>query len=259
MGVLEDGIRQRIENLKLVLLEKTLVPAPDGSRAEPVAIEDLEGVREVAAPGGRCLAIEKPADSYVRIDDLRTAARKLLGAGRAQPSFVFLDLETTGFSSTPLFLAGTLYEHEGRLTVAQFLARDYSEEAALIGIVDDLLSRFACCITFNGKSFDMPYIRERAKYNRLDLKAAPEQFDLLHHARRMWKHRLPNCRLVTLEWHVLGRRRLGDVPGWEVPCIYHDFVHTNDARRLRGVLRHNLVDVLSMAELLIRLAEANTC
>jgi uncharacterized protein YprB with RNaseH-like and TPR domain len=142
---------------------------------------------------------------------------------------------------------------------SSILRQPYSEEAALISIVDDLLSKFAFCITFNGKSFDMPYIRERAKYNRLDLKAVPEQFDLLHHARRMWKHRLPNCRLVTLEWHVLGRRRLGDVPGWEVPCIYHDFVHTRDARWLRGVLRHNLVDVLSMAELLIRLAEANTC
>jgi uncharacterized protein YprB with RNaseH-like and TPR domain len=64
---------------------------------------------------------------------------------------------------------------------------------------------------------------------------------------------------VTLERHILGRNRIGDVPGWEVPCIYHEFVHTKDARRMRGVLRHNLVDVLSMAELFVSLAEATIC
>jgi uncharacterized protein YprB with RNaseH-like and TPR domain len=175
------------------------------------------------------------------------------------PSYVFLDLETTGFSSTPLFLAGVLFPEDGRLKIVQLLARDYSEESALITMLDETLMRFTSCITFNGKSFDVPYIRERAKYHRVELKASPQQFDLLHPARRMWKHSLPNCRLVTLEWHILGRRRIGDVPGWEVPCIYHEFVHTKDARKLKDVLRHNLVDVLSMAELFVSLAGATRC
>jgi uncharacterized protein YprB with RNaseH-like and TPR domain len=257
--MLEDAIRQRIESLRLVLVEKSAVQAAKVSGVQPVPIEDLGGVREVSGPGGCCLAVEKPVEDCVRVDDLQAAAAMLLGTNGKAPSFVFLDLETTGFSSTPLFLAGTLCVRQGRLKSIQFLARDYSEESALIAVVDDLLSKFAFCITFNGKSFDIPYIRERAKYNRVGLRAAPGQFDLLHHARRMWKHRLPNCKLVTLEWHILGRRRLGDVASWEVPCIYHEFVHTKDARRLREVLRHNLIDVLSMAELLIRLAEAKTC
>jgi uncharacterized protein YprB with RNaseH-like and TPR domain len=49
---------------------------------------------------------------------------------------------------------------------------------------------------------------------------------------------------------------MGDVGGWEVPGIYHDFVHTGDTRRLRQVLAHNLMDVLSMAQLMVSLAEA---
>jgi uncharacterized protein YprB with RNaseH-like and TPR domain len=138
----------------------------------------------------------------------------------------------------------------------QYLARDYSEERVLLGLLDELMGRFDTCVTFNGKSFDMPYIRDRAKYHGVSLAASPEQYDLLHVARRRWKERLPDCRLVTLETHILGRHRVGDVPGWEVPCIYHDFVHTKDARRLRGVLRHNLIDCISMAQLFIRLAEA---
>jgi hypothetical protein len=226
--------------------------------------------------GGRCGVIEKSIDEHIQVGALRSAAQKLLvpdchdaglrqsgrcEEGRADrppvtPSLVFLDLETTGFSSTPIFLAGTVFEHEGAMRSLQYLARDYSEERALLGLLDQLISRFDVCVTFNGKSFDMPYMRDRAGYHGVSLGASPEQYDLLHVARRRWKERLPDCRLVTLETHILGRRRIGDVPGWEVPCIYHDFVHTKDARRLSGVLRHNLIDCISMAQLFISLAEA---
>jgi len=257
--VLEEEIRQRIANLRLVLLERSKPRVGGRPPVRPVAIGDIEGATEAENAFGKYLAIDKAADDYVRTEALEVAARILLGEGRTVPSFIFMDLETTGFASTPLFLAGTALRHDGGTRCIQFFARDYSEERAVISALDELLARHDFCITFNGKSFDMPYLRERAKYHRVDLRSSPAQYDLLHVARRMWKHRLPDCRLVTLERHILGRNRIGDVPGWEVPCIYHDFVHTKDARRIRGVLRHNLVDVLSMAELFVSLAEATTC
>jgi uncharacterized protein YprB with RNaseH-like and TPR domain len=219
-----------------------------------VSVELLEGAVQVESGLGRCLSIERSVGHCVRKPDLRVAVEALAGAG-TRPGYVFLDLETTGFSSTPLFLAGTMFEKDGSLVCNQLLARDYSEERALVGALDGLLGGFDVCITFNGKAFDMPYLRERAKYHRMGLRAEPGHLDLLHLARRAYKDRLPNCRLTTLERHVLGRARSGDVPGWEVPCIYHEFVHTGDARRLMGVIRHNLLDVVSMAELLICLAE----
>ena len=52
---------------------------------------------------------------------------------------------------------------------------------------------------------------------------------------------------------------MGDVASWEVPCIYHEFVHTKDSGKLIGVLRHNLVDVVSMAELFIILSGVKAC
>jgi hypothetical protein len=255
----ERDIRDRITALKLALRGGVRERRPRGRRNEgrdegPVSVADLDGAREVETDLGRCLLIEKAVGGNVDPAVLGDAVCGL-AAGDAGPRYIFLDLETTGFSSTPLFLAGTMFEKEGRLVCTQLLARDYSEERALVGMLDRLICEFDVCVTFNGKSFDMPYLRERAKYHRLKPTCAPEHLDLLHHARRKWREDLPNCRLTTLEWHILGRRRIGDVPGWEVPCIYHDFVHTNDARRLVGVIRHNLLDVVSMAELLICLAE----
>jgi hypothetical protein len=74
--------------------------------------------------------------------------------------------------------------------------------------------------------------------------------DLLHAARRRWKTALPDCRLQTLELHVCGRRRFGDVPSEEVPGLYHDFVRRGDPYRLIPVFHHNLLDVVTMAEIL---------
>ncbi len=257
--MLEEDIRRRIANLRLMLLENLTQPGLERPEARHLAIDDIEGVTEAENRFGTYVVIEKPAEDYVRTCDLEEAARIHLGEGRSAPSFVFMDLETTGFSSTPLFLGGTAFIRDGAVRCTQMLARDYSEERAVIRALDEILARHEFCVTFNGKSFDVPYLRERAKYHKVELVSAPQQFDLLHAARRKWKHSLPNCRLVTLERHILGRRRIGDIPGWEVPCIYHEFVHTKDARRIRGVLRHNLVDVLSMAELFVSLAEATIC
>ncbi len=255
--MLSDSIRSRIESLRLSLLEKNRVTRLASGKGR-VRLEDVGDFVEVTNQHGKCVLIERQVDQYVSAKTLQAAARVLLGKDDSN-DYIFLDLETTGLASTPLFLAGTLYESDGALVVGQLLARDYSEEASLISHLDCLLDAYQTCITFNGKAFDLPYVRERAKYHRIDIKASPEHFDLLHHARRRWKHQLPNCRLMTLEWYILGRRRLGDVASWEVPCIYHDFVHTKDADRLLAVLRHNLVDVLSMAELFINLSEGRSC
>jgi uncharacterized protein YprB with RNaseH-like and TPR domain len=256
--VLDEEIKRRIESLRLVLLREALMRPDARSDVGGVSPEDLVGASEVSGRWGRCLVIRKEVTDYIDGGALERAGQSLLDSNSSRQA-VFLDLETTGLAATPMFLAGTLFERDGRLVATQLLARDYSEERALIGVLDDLLKGFSHCITFNGKSFDMPYIRERAKYHKITLEAQPLQFDLLHHARRMWRRRLPNCRLATLEYYILGRRRSGDVAGWEVPCIYHEFVHTKDARRLKGVLRHNLIDVLSMAELFACLAEARGC
>ena len=74
--------------------------------------------------------------------------------------------------------------------------------------------------------------------------------DLLHPSRRTWKGRLVDCRLQTLERYVCRRRRFGDVAGADVPGLYHDFVRRGDAYRMIPVFHHNLLDVITMYEIL---------
>jgi uncharacterized protein len=74
--------------------------------------------------------------------------------------------------------------------------------------------------------------------------------DLLWHARRHYGDRLPNCRLVTLEEHILHMHRVDDVPGYQIPDLYRRFVRKQDARMLLGILEHNALDLISLSRLM---------
>ncbi len=170
-------------------------------------------------------------------------------------SGLFLDLETTGLAATPVFLCGLLSASGGEMTFRLLLARDYSEEAALLEAVAAEVLRRPAVITFNGKSYDLPFLRERSGRLRTTQCRPDSHFDLLHPARRRWADRLPDCRLKTLEWHILGRRRGGDIEGSEIPEIYHRFVRDQDPRQLIRVVAHNLHDLYTLAELAVRTAQ----
>jgi uncharacterized protein YprB with RNaseH-like and TPR domain len=188
-----------------------------------------------------------PARASVRAmlhDEL--AALSTRGAGGA----AFFDLETCGLSNAPVFLAGTMHWNGSDYVVRQYFARDYAEEAALVDELARYLAGFDTVISYNGKSYDVPFLADRALLHHVPFTRPAHHVDLVHHARRRFAGVLPNCRLVTLEEHVCGRRRVGDVPGSEIPELYHDFVKYGAAHRMIPVFHHNLLDVITMDEIL---------
>jgi hypothetical protein len=78
--------------------------------------------------------------------------------------------------------------------------------------------------------------------------------DVLHPARRFWGGQAEQgCSLLALERQLLGARRVGDVPGFEIPARYFQFVRTGDAQPLADVFEHNRLDLLSLAGVTARL------
>jgi uncharacterized protein YprB with RNaseH-like and TPR domain len=236
-----------------------------------VSLEQAAPGREVAAPsGGRAYLIETPlADcgpdwaglsegfrrGLCRSDsDARRRVHVACGMGEVAPEdVVFLDLETTGLAGTPLFLIGTMVWQDGGLVVRQCFARNYAEERAVISLFLRDAARRRLLISFNGKSFDVPYVRVRAVTNGLPFSLGLAHLDLLHECRRAWRRRLPDCRLQTLEHHICGRLRSADIPGSEIPDAYHAFVRTGNAVQMADVLEHNRLDLATLADLLLRL------
>lgn len=162
---------------------------------------------------------------------------------------VFFDTETTGLNNEPLFLVGMLCHDAGGAYIRQLLARDYAEEAAVLGEARRLLAQAEVIVSYNGITFDVPYLRNRLLYHRMGKLELPEHLDLLPVARRKLGRSLGNCRLQTLERHLCGRERCNDIGGAQIPQAYHDFVAEGDAGQLRRIIEHNSFDVITLAEI----------
>jgi uncharacterized protein YprB with RNaseH-like and TPR domain len=192
-----------------------------------------------------------------------SAPLKIIGDWAGEPKladlplekFAFIDTETSGLvggTGTYTFLVGAGKFEGDEFRLVQFFLHDPAEEIAQLGALEQFLAPCEAVVSFNGKSFDIPLLNTRYIVNRW-----PSPFmemthlDLLHLARRLWKARLPSRTLGDLETHILGAKRSDqDVPGWMIPDLYFDYLHTGDARPLRNVFYHNEIDVVSLTALL---------
>lgn len=178
-------------------------------------------------------------------------------------SFAFLDTETsglTGGTGTYAFLVGVARFIDGQFVLRQYFMRDPSEEPALLEGLAHFLAPAKALVSFNGKAFDIPLLTTRYILHRIP---APYKsyahLDLLPLARRLWRDRLESRALKYLEAHVLGLQRTSEeVPGYEIPYLYFDYLRTRDARPLAGVFYHNAMDVVAMAALLTHMNEMIT-
>src|SRR5207253_7184727 len=167
---------------------------------------------------------------------------------------LFLDTETTGLSGgtgTVAFLVGLAWREADGLTLAQYFLRDFNEENALLWAVGECVREAGVIVSYNGRCFDWPLLQTRLVMRRAAW-PSPPHFDLLTMARRIFKPRLPDCALQTIEQAVLDLHRADDLPGSLIPSRYFAWLRDGDPHVLDPVFTHNRQDVLSMALLLAR-------
>jgi uncharacterized protein YprB with RNaseH-like and TPR domain len=178
----------------------------------------------------------------------------------------FLDVETTGLvggTGTYVFLVGLgTFEPaggpsgDGAFRLRQFFLADVPDERVMLAAVAEALMGCRALVSFNGRQFDLPLLETRLTLSRLPaLPPGLPHLDLLYPARRLYRRRLPCCRLASLEDALLGLEREDDVPGWAIPALYFDYVRTGRAGPLRAVFRHNALDILSLVALLAHLGQ----
>ncbi|HAV77228.1 MAG TPA: hypothetical protein DCX53_07730 [Anaerolineae bacterium] len=169
--------------------------------------------------------------------------------------FAFLDTETSGLSGgtgTYAFLVGVARFIDGDYVLQQFFMRDPAEEPALLEGLAKFLAPCEALVTFNGKAFDAPLLSTRYRLHQIPIPYKDySHVDLLPLARRLWRDRLESRALKFLEEHILGLTRSSEeVPGYEIPWLYFDYLRTGDASQMAGVFYHNAMDVVAMAALL---------
>jgi len=171
---------------------------------------------------------------------------------------VFFDIETTGLSGgagTVAFLVGCGWYEAEAFRVRQWLMLGPAGERPLLDALGRAMDDASLLVTFNGRTFDVPFMETRWAFHRQSTPTDDlPHFDMLPAARRLWSRREDDtsCSLTALERSVLGFHRVGDVPGFEIPVRYFQFLRTGEPSIIDGVLEHNRLDLVSLAAVTAR-------
>ncbi len=223
-------------------------PIPSSDLAERLATT-LDG-EIVTAPGGRFVRVEGRSVA-IEVDRHRLAG--LPGQPPADRPLVCLDTETTGLATaagTVAFLIGLGWWQGDRFRQVQLLLPDHADERALLDELARHIPGDAWLVTYNGKGFDWPLLVARYRLARRPAPVHDGHLDLLPIVRRLFRHRMDDARLQTVERSLLGLERHDDVDGWEIPGRYLGFLRGGPAEPLAAVVRHNDEDVRSLARLI---------
>ena len=166
-----------------------------------------------------------------------------------QSDFLIFDIETMGLFGRPIILIGCAKPQGETVVVHQYLVRDLSDESTALAEFCAHVTKRTALISYNGKSFDLPYIQERLGYYGQKIVPECTHFDMLHFARREWRDSFQDCRLTTLERELFGYIRTDDVPSALVPEFYDMYLKTGNIGPLVPIIRHNRQDVITLAKI----------
>ena len=178
---------------------------------------------------------------------------------------LFFDTETTGLAGgtgTRAFMIGAADWHVDAtrgagLRVRQLLMATMAAEGAMLEAFAGWLTPATVLSSYNGRCYDAPLLKTRYRLaRRSDPLAALDHVDLLFPTRRRWRGTWENCRLATIERQLLRIQREDDLPGSEAPAAWLNYLRGGSAHNLRRVGKHNHQDVVTLAQLFLRLVQA---
>lgn len=192
--------------------------------------------------------------AFAKRDDEQLDPRDLL----------FFDTETTGLAGgtgTRAFMIGAADWHRhdihGQgLRIRQLLMTTMAAETAMLREFAGWLRPTTVFSSYNGRCYDAPLLKTRYRLARQpDPISALDHVDLLFPTRRRYRGVWENCRLATIERQLLKIVREDDLPGSEAPAAWLTYLRGGSARNLRRVADHNHQDVVTLAQLFLRLVK----
>lgn len=167
-----------------------------------------------------------------------------------------LDIETTGLSPSQhkVIIGGLLvFDCGNKGKLLQFFAENPSEEKGLLEAYIEEINKCHILITYNGKSFDLNFLKMRASKLGLSFSEFPYNLDLYLLIKKTsnLKNLLDNLKQKTIEHYLgLGAQRLDEISGGESIELYEDFVNTGNQQSKDKILLHNRDDLYQLYKLL---------
>ena len=167
--------------------------------------------------------------------------------------YLFFDIETTGLKkdTTILYLIGCGYYENENFHIFQWFNDDgTSEEKILCEFKSFLTKKSWTLLSFNGESFDIPYLKRHYELNELAEPFYEMDSVDLYKLLRPFKELLglPGGRQKNWE-EYLGLYREDQYDGGKLISIYREYLKTHDEKFLHLLLLHNMEDIHGMESL----------
>ncbi len=247
-----------------------LLPGVRAKKAAKLKASGLQGIRDaqkhekhgINAQNLKDLHEHTPETITKKLRERLSGSNRLfyLMLGLFKPEdLLFLDLETRSlFSETQIITIGAGIYQAGSFTVNQFTALNPDAEYEALMLLDSISKRHKAIVSYNGRSFDIPFVISRFSYYGLRHAAARFRdlvnFDLLHYCRQAFPEASGHS-LKEMEVYVLKEFRDNDIDGSEVDFHYSVWLKTQNPEHINLITSHNAIDVRSMALILNKLGE----
>ena len=170
-------------------------------------------------------------------------------------SFAVFDIETTGLSpaNSKVILTGILKVDEfGCGTVQQFFADQNDDEEGVIRATMDALRDTDYVVTYNGRHFDMPFMKKRAEKYGLEF---PDLYNLdlylLISGYAPFKEVLPGLKQKNIETYMgIAISRDDEISGKESVELYNRYMETKRFELEEKILLHNHDDIIQLYKIL---------
>ncbi len=166
---------------------------------------------------------------------------------------IIFDIETTGLSHKyhKCILIGYITYENNSFFANQIFCDSKTEESQLLNEFINIIKNKSIFITYNGHSFDIPFLNSRLSNSKISYNIIKEQnFDLLRIIRTQSEIlNLPNLKLKTIEKH-LGIEREDTISGKESIELYKYYERTGDEQAKHKILLHNREDIIYLLKCL---------
>lgn len=167
------------------------------------------------------------------------------------------DIETTGLypRRDQVILTGVLTLFKGEAaTSIQYFANNPEDEKVVIKKTVELLSKTDLIITYNGASFDIPFIKERANRHNISTNEITaihlDLYNLVKYHSGI-KDLIGSLRQKNLEYYMgLSQSRDDEISGGESVKLYKRYIESNEKDLEKKILLHNSDDILQLAKLI---------
>lgn len=184
---------------------------------------------------------------------------------------LFLDIETLGIYDSPMIIVGIGYYKANRFHVDILFARELEEEIAICEhLRREILPNFNCFVSYNGKTFDIPYIANRFLYyfdenpmiskNEIPYENVNTKYhhiDLYHSCRRKFKGSFFEYTLTNMEKELLNLERKNQLPSNMVGTCYRRFL--KNPEKYIGLIKecvdHNYCDIYALPLILQKILQ----